>query len=526
MEKATRRTADLPAAIQVKHWLRLRPRIAWRTALTGVLLFAAFAAFLAAVQFATDALAGNDGYYHIRLAWLMRTHGVDVPFRWLPLTVLNEAQFVDHHFLYHVLLMPFTYGDLRWGAKAAGVLFPALAFLAAWWLLRARRVPYAALWSLGLLAVSEAFIYRMSMPRAQSLSLAVLFLALHWLLAGRHRLLLPLAFAYVWLYNGFPLILLLAALYVTARWLVERRVAWRPLVYVALGIALGLLAHPDFPHNLLFLARHVGPKLADPVGVSVGSEWYPYRTTQLLENSGPALLVFVAGIVALGLHAGRMDVATATGLFLAVLFGAMLFRSRRFVEYFPPFALLFAALAWSPVIRGYLADVKAKRTRLLRWVLPGLGVLLLVPALAFNLSASRRALERSKPYGRYAGAAAWLRENTPPGARVFQTDWDDFPRLFYYNTHNTYTLGLDPTYMQSYDPELYELWVDVTRGRVEQPSAVIADQFGASYVFTDLKHDDFLHEASQDPDLMEVYRDEEAVILQVIPAQAGWTCNE
>jgi hypothetical protein len=493
---------------------------------TGVFLFLAFTTFLAAVQFATPNMAGNDGYYHIKLAWLMRTQGAAVPFRWLPLTVLNEAQFVDHHFLYHVLLISFTYGDLRYGAKLSGVLFPVLAFLAAWWLLRSRRVPYAALWSLGLLAVSEAFIYRMSMPRAQSLSLAVLFLATHWLLADRHRLLLPLAFVYVWLYNGFPLILLLAGLYVAARWLVERRVTWRPLVYVSTGIALGLLAHPDFPHNLLFLARHVGPKLIDPVSVSVGSEWYPYRTTQLLENSGPALLLFVAGIVALGLHAGRMNVATATGLLLAVLFGTMLFRSRRFVEYFPPFALLFAALAWSPVVRDYLAGAAGNRVRLRRWGVGALSVLLLAPALAFNLSASRQSLERSKPYQRYAGAAAWLAENTPPGARVFQTDWDDFPRLFYYNTHNTYTLGLDPTYMQSYDPALYELWVDVTRGRVEQPSAVIARAFGASYVFTDRRHDAFLCEADDDPALVEVYRDDEAIVLQVLPVDAGAQSNE
>ena len=38
------------------------------------------------------------------------------------------------------------------------------------------------IWSLGLPVVSEAFIYRMSITRAQSLSLAVLMLAFDWLL--------------------------------------------------------------------------------------------------------------------------------------------------------------------------------------------------------------------------------------------------------------------------------------------------------------------------------------------------------
>ena len=38
-------------------------------------------------------------------------------------------------------------------------------------------------------------------------------------------------------------------------------------------------------------------------------------------------------------------------------------------------------------------------------------------------------------------------ENSEPGSLVFQTDWDDFTRLFFYNTTNVYTIGLDVTYM-------------------------------------------------------------------------------
>ena len=50
----------------------------------------------------------------------------------------------------------------------------------------------------------------------------------------------------------------------------------------------------------------------------------------------------------------------------------------------------------------------------------------------------------------------------PAGSRIFQADWDDFPPLFFHNTHNTYTIGLDPTYIQLQDPDLYDLWVDLT----------------------------------------------------------------
>jgi hypothetical protein len=139
-----------------------------------------------------------------------------------------------------------------------------------------------------------------------------------------------------------------------------------------------------------------------------------------------------------------------------------------------------------------------------------------VASITTSISPARAAIDRSKPYGLYANASAWLEENTPANARVFQTDWDDFPRLFYYNTHNTYLIGLDPTYLQLYDADLYDLWVDITQGDVENPSQVIANTFDSRYIHTDLNHGDFLQIAAEDPGLKEVYRDDQAVIFEVI----------
>jgi len=145
---------------------------------------------------------------------------------------------------------------------------------------------------------------------------------------------------------------------------------------------------------------------------------------------------------------------------------------------------------------------------------------LLVTAVSFgmvrSIPATQGRMAKSKPYDLYAGASEWLVENTPAGARVFQTDWDDFPRLFFYNTHNTYLVGLDPTYLQLYDRELYDLWVKITRGEVERPSQLILARFSARYVHTDLNHQNFLRRAANDPGLLEVYRDWQAVIFEVV----------
>jgi len=488
--------------------------------LQALLIFAIFFAFMAGIQFATPDMPDNDGFYHIKLAAIMREQGLKPDFPWLPLSILNPAEYYDHHFLYHVALMPFTFGDLRLGAKWSAVVFSSLAFLAIWWLLLGQRVPYAALWALGLLAVSEAFLYRMSVTRAQSLSLGILALGLHWLLTGKNRPLTILAFLYVWTYNAFPLLPVLGVIHASAVWLIERRLNLRPLLFIAAGTLLGLVINLYFPQNLVFIYHHILPKLTDATSISVGNEWFPYDTGQLLENSPLALAAFVSGALALGLSGRKMNTATATSFLAAAMFGLMLFQARRFVEYFPPFGLIFAALAWSPLFERELASPSglpvSRFSTLLTRLAPVILSIILMVGMLLTYQDAQASLRRSKPYTLYAGASRWLENRTQPGERIFQTDWDDFPRLFFYNASNTYLIGLDPTYMQLYNAALYDQWVEITQGKVENPSQAIWADFGARYVVSDLNHSAFMRRASQDPSMREVYRDEFSVVYEII----------
>jgi hypothetical protein len=220
--------------------------------LQATFLFILFAGSLALVQYSSPSLVGNDGYYHIKMAYLMRTQGLKPDFIWLPLTILNPAKYVDHHFLFHVLLIPFTFGDLAAGAKFASVIFASLAFLSIWRLLQQSRVPLAGLWSLALLGVSETFLFRLSMPRTQSLSLAVLALGIHRLLQEKYWRVLFISLLYVWLYDAFPLILVIAGVITATRFLSSRRVTLKPLLFTGAGILLGLVINPYFPANLNF----------------------------------------------------------------------------------------------------------------------------------------------------------------------------------------------------------------------------------------------------------------------------------
>src|SRR5262245_55400522 len=87
--------------------------------------YLAVVSVLFAIQSATPGIVDPDGYYHIRwsrLLWEGLTHGHLPRFVWLPLTILNEQKYVDHHFLFHIFQIPFTFGsDLVAGAKTSAV---------------------------------------------------------------------------------------------------------------------------------------------------------------------------------------------------------------------------------------------------------------------------------------------------------------------------------------------------------------------------------------------------------------------
>ena len=480
----------------------------------AVALYAVCFVMLSALIFTTPGFLGNDDYYHARLGGEIAEQGrLAIDFPWLPRTILSADRFVDHHLLYHIYLAPWVQFGGMAGTKWAQVAIAAGVFLAMWWLLRQVGVRWAALWSLGLFALSSPFLYRLLMIRTQGASLLLLLLALIVMFQCTHRWLIPLSFAYTWLYDGFILIPAFALLYAVGTWIADRRLDWQPVLYASLGVMLGLAINPYFPRNVLFIIEHLGAKVAFEGGVQVGSEWYPYTTGVLLANSGGALLVLLIGFLRPSFDGQRRDRIENTLLWAALVTLFMLLRSRRFIEYYPPFALLFCAVSWG---RKPISMFQTLPKRLGKLIL----VAVLIPfvvLIGVTITKTQQTIETVDDPRWFVGAANWLAAHTPEGTPVFQTDWDDFTRLFYYNSSNTYLVGLDPTYLERADLELWTQWVAITRGEVEQPSNVIRSQFGAAYVVSDRSHEAFADRAADDPNMKLVYWDRNSMVWQITP---------
>jgi hypothetical protein len=349
------------------------------------------------------------------------------------------------------------------------------------------------------------------------------------------------ALLFTWTYDMFVLLILATVAWVAVIGWTERRFEWRPLVWVILGSTAGLVINPYFPHNFRLFYEHLKIKLtASDFSTNVGAEWYPYDTWYFLGNSAVACGAMLAGYIAF--EPGERRRAHYP-LFFLLFSTALLFmtaRWRRISEYWPPFAVMFAAFSLQPWIEGTRSsftrlpsdileelkpfldregdspvDKESETRELIRTVAVASVAVMLGVALFFILRSATREIGSSEPHEYYQAGAGWLRANVPAGQRVFNTDWDDFPRLFYYDSTHYYISGLDPTYLFDQNPDLSRLYERITLGKEEDPGPLIRDRFGARYVFSDNAHHDFFASARGSGWFEIVYEDEQCTIMHI-----------
>ena len=511
------------------------------------------------LQFSTNSICCGDydGYYHIkwtRLLWESIKAGSFPPdFVWLPLTTLSPKEYVDHHLLFHIMQIPFAaFRDPRMGAKVGSIIFASLAVIACYWLLIRYRVRYILVWLIALLACSAPFLFRMNMAKAPPVAIVFLIIAIHLFFQGKYWPLLPVALLFTWSYDLFPLLVMATMFWVLVIAWTERRFEWRPLVWVILGCAAGLIINPYFPQNFQLLYDHAVMKLTPKdFNTRVGLEWYPYDSWEFLGNSTVACIAMVAGYIAFDPSERRKVQHPLFFLLFSTALMIMTARWKRIAEYWPPFAVLFAGFAlrpWLDGVRTYLTHlppeileelkpfldreeswanrIMNERRELIRTIAVAFVSLLLSVFLFFNLRATVAEIGRSESHDYYRAGADWMRANIPRGQLVFNTDWDDFPRLFYYDETHYYISGLDPSYLFDKNPDLSRLYDRITLGQEPNPGPLIRDRFGARYVFSDNRHDDFFAQARASGWFDIVYEDSQCTIMYIRDQKIDPSLNE
>ena len=523
--------------------------------------FCAILMVLTFLQSRTDAICCGDwdGYYHIRwssLLWENFKHGKWLPtFEWLPLTVLNPQDYADHHFLFHLLQIPFLwFFEPVMAAKVATVFYATFAVFSVYWLIYRYGIKHQLIWLAALLTCANAFYYRMNMGKAPPLTIIITVLGIHLLFQRKYIWLLPLMFAFVWTYSLFPLLWFAAIIWTVIIAVNERRFEWRPLAFTTAGMILGNVINPYFPDNLgLFFEHFITKfKVGSDFAVAVGGEWYPYDGKELMMNFPIALIAMFLGYVLFVPKNGKLPEKAAFFLAFTSILLAAQFRSKRFAEYFPPFAILFAAFAWNAFTAPKAVELPDefqreldpyldvdKPTEKQAWLQAArasavwiIGIALCVfwvynliglhkfgfdePGMIDNISSN-------EPNDKYRRSMEWATgldetgaDNIPKNELIFNCTWDDFPKLFFFNTKHRYVYGLDPNYLYSQNPELYKLLKDLTEGKIDDPAPVIRERFGAKYIFADAKENTEMIAKALDSGWAEIiYEDDEARLLKI-----------
>ncbi len=435
-------------------------------------VIAALAIFYMLLEWSFADLAEFDAYYHVALTEVYRSQGFVRTFPWMSASILRD-HFHDPQLLLHLATWPWLalgFEPMVAGKLVAAVTATMLAYTVYWFLCR-QNIRFPVAWTLVYAIGSPYLMARLTFIKSTAIFLSILLVFLDALFARRRFRLLLTTWLAVLAYQGFPLLLVIAAIWVGISTLLgERRFETDLFAPILGGILLGLVLCPFFPNNLRFLHFELVQQiLLKPKDLVIGAEWAPIDTTKFLGSTIlPLLFLFFSETFAAAAHASSdARVVLLRTLAILLLLGAM--TSARLIDYFTPIALLASAFT---VSRGLDAVGNGRLGFRVAW---GLALFLCVPAAAANVKEALRittSVRKDIATQDYRTVTRWLLEHTREG-EVVVSQWDDFPMLFYFDRKNRYLWGLNTAYGYGHDPRLYAVVSMLYDGRVRDPESFL-----------------------------------------------------
>lgn len=474
-----------------------------------IIAFGIFFIFFAFLQFFTSHLIGADSYYHVAVSEIVRkAHSIE-PF-WFTESILEH---VDIHWLFHILLVPFTVFHPIIGAKLAIILFAALTFTLILWYLKKQNIPSPEMWILFILAGSYILLFRLTAVRVYMLSLAMLILAAYFFSKNNFKALAIIAFFYAWLYSGFPLLIVFALCYLLADYFLRKEFQYKPLVAVTTGSLLGLLINPFFPNILKVYYVQVFGGFVFPPLTDLPMEALPFPSiTIFLAACWFTLAVLIFTLLTIGKKKVVFTKESVAWLLMSLFFLFFTYQSRRFVEYWIPFTTIACAF----LIRDNNVDFGEKKGVLpkkLVFIIPITILILFFAVYQTNENISYELNEqRLQDYGSCILA---LRQHAQSNDLVF-VSWSKVPVFLLGNPNLNYINALDPVFLYAKSPELYNKYQSVINGTSVTPYKTIKEDFKANWVVVDKNNRDFALLIDGNKGFPLVFQSEVCAVFQVL----------
>jgi len=485
------------------------------------LVFVVGAMAVGSIQFQKVELVGADAYHHTRVAQLISEHGVLDSFPWTQTSVFKDA-YVDKQFLFHVLLIPFVGQDLWLGPKILTVLLMAFLLALVAWVLLKQGIAFPWFWVTLLLAAGGLFYFRMSLTRPHLLSVPLTVLASHFLLRRQWRGAFVVSLLFPLCYTAAHLLPLLAVLFAIAGKLRNEPIPWKLIAAVWVGTLIGLVLHPNRGNIIeLWYLQNVEVIINAwrmPADIGMGTEFRSPSGKIIVWDACVPLAAMLLPSMLLLARGARASLRTLFWFMITVGFFLLFLQIARFIEYWAPFAILFAASAFQDLAadsdpRGFLT-----RHRVGGPLLAGLGMLLLLFQTTRSVLDSQGVVARDHSLY-FQKVATWINGHVPAGQTVYTSTWDATPFLLHFAPHQRYLVTLDPTFMQAYDPALFKLWHRIGGGKESHAAELIRSRFHAHWALIEHRKwlRPFLKQAKQDPRFLLAYRGTNGTLFALPP---------
>ncbi len=467
----------------------------------------------AVLQFSSPNIADPDGFYHIRHAYIYRTQGIfDSSFPWTQFSVIKTIG-ADIWYGFHIFLIPFTYfNDLVFGIKIAGVFVTLTTLLTFWWALKRLGVIWPWLWPILLVAVSPDVMYRLTMTRPHNLTLGLGFLIFSFLIKGGAAPLLIASAFLSFIHLALAWVPILTALVVVAvKKLQKQNIEWRKILAVAAGLTIGLAARPN-PLGAVKLAfvqvvQILMAKL-NQIPLYFGRELKSPDIYSIIQNILPILIILIAAWILFRRkkiipvpETQHWFTALYAGLALMIIFMILtLTVARRGYD---------ALIGYGVITAAALVSIYLHKNPQRRKIILSAAIIIIGLVASLNtLPLSRKYMDQAWKPNYLKEVSLWLKENTQSDEIVFNTRWDYFAGLFFWNPNNYYISGMDPVFQYAYDEPLY--WkahflaidkadkltcgkIRCTQEETENTHTVLVNDFKASYLMLRLSQNPKLY---------------------------------
>lgn len=490
---------------------------------TAVLIYLFFSAIHAFVQFSSPNILDIDGYYHIKVAYLIRTEGFLENFPWAQLSTWRDNYF-DKDLLFHLFLIPFTFGDLIFGAKLATTLISSLFFVVLFWVLTKEKIPYRFFYlTLPLCIGLGHYFYRLQFPRGQIVVGTFLLLCLYFLLNRKPKHLAVAMFLFTLSYGSSFLIIGISGLFVLTNLVKREALGLDLLLASVIGFSLASLIHPNFPQNVSFLFTQMVQALTTGSDVHPGLQaagelepYYYHRWAELFWRFPFWTFALCACAFSDIKFSNKL-----TCLFLCCLvFFGLTFRYARGIETFAPLLIYFLALLFTELYRERLFIFSFFKRENQKWNIWSKAVIIFASLFALSYASLSTYIQR-EVVARHAydysieNAAKWLSKNTPHETTVFTCGYSITHPLFFYNHNNFYTNAADPIFFYKYDPLLFDIQYRMLNGETKELTPIFRNHLKMKWGICSTSYGEFLNQVRVSDDFEIPYDDGRYVIFRL-----------